>query len=102
MNEMTKERFNPQSESSRHEEGHGLEKTAQRVHETVDRKGNELMDFAHRTTDRLESAAGYLSSCDRQQIWKDATDFCRRYTTQTMVAALVVGILTGRAFRRAV
>ena len=90
MNEMTPE------------EGHGLKETAQRVHETIDKKGSELMDFAHRTTDRLESAAGYLSSCDRQQIWKDATDFCRRYPTQTMVAALIVGILTGRALSRTV
>jgi hypothetical protein len=100
MNEMTKEQFTPQSTFPNPEEDDGLEKTAQRVHDTIDKKGNELMGFAHRTADRLESAAGYLRTCDTQQMWRDVTEFCRRYPTQTMVGALIVGVLTGRALRR--
>lgn len=53
----------------------------------------------HNIADGMQSTASYLRSHDCSQIGKDVMNICRRYPAQSVIAAVAVGFLIGRARR---
>ena len=54
----------------------------------------------HNIADGMQSTASYLKGRDFNQMGKDAMNICRRYPTQSLIAALAVGFLIGRVRSR--
>jgi len=53
----------------------------------------------HNIADGMHSTASYLKGHDLNQIGADVMNVCRRYPTQSLIAAVAVGFLIGRARR---
>jgi ElaB/YqjD/DUF883 family membrane-anchored ribosome-binding protein len=53
----------------------------------------------HNLADGMQSTASYLREHDFSQIGKDVMNICRRYPTQSLIAAIAVGFLLGRVRR---
>ena len=53
----------------------------------------------HNIADGMQSTASYLREHDFNQIGKDVMNICRRYPTQSLIAAVAVGFLIGRTRR---
>lgn len=49
--------------------------------------------------DGMQSTASYLREHDFNQIGKDVMNICRRYPSQSLIAAVAVGFLIGRSRR---
>ena len=79
----------------------GLNRAASTIHDTADSVpgGPKLVQMTHSVADGMESAADYLREHDFNQMGKDVMNVCRRYPTQSLVAALALGFLIGRARR---
>src|SRR4030095_1432790 len=78
-----------------------LGRAASTVHENADKLpgGPKVANITHSVADGMESTASYLRRHDLSGIGKDLMDVCRRYPTQSVVAALAVGFLIGRSRR---
>ena len=78
-----------------------LGRAASAVHENADRLpgGPKVANLTHSMADGIESTASYLRRHDFSGMGKDLMDVCRRYPTQSVVAALAVGFLIGRSRR---
>ena len=78
-----------------------LGRAASAVHENADRLpgGPKVANITHNVADGMESTASYLRRHDLSGMGKDVLDVCRRYLTQSIVAALAVGFLIGRSRR---
>ena len=78
-----------------------LDRTASTIHEKAESVpgGPKLVDLAHTVADGMESTASYLRGHDFSAMGKDLMGVCRRYPTQSVVAALAVGFLIGRSRR---
>jgi ElaB/YqjD/DUF883 family membrane-anchored ribosome-binding protein len=78
-----------------------LGRAASAVHENADKLpgGPKVANLTHSMADGIESAASYLERHDLSGMGKDLMDVCRRYPTQSLVAALAVGFLIGRSRR---
>ena len=61
--------------------------------------GPKVVNFTHALADGMESTASYLRDHDLSHMGKDVMDVCRRYPTQSLVAALALGFLIGRSRR---
>ena len=61
--------------------------------------GPKVANLTHKVADGMESTASYLRDHDLSQMGKDLMDVCRRYPTQSFVAALAIGFLLGRSRR---
>jgi len=74
---------------------------ASAVHDTADNipGGPKLASLTHNIADGMESTASYLRGHDFSQMSKDLMAVCRRYPTQSLVAALALGFLVGRSRR---
>jgi len=79
-----------------------LGRAASGLHETADDVpgGPKVVNLTHSIADGMESTASYLRDRDFSQMGKDVMDVCRRYPTQSLVAALAVGFLIGRSRRQ--
>ena len=79
----------------------GLDRAAFTIHERAQSVpgGPKLVRMTHNIADGMESTASYLRDHDFKKMGKDAMDFCRRYPTQSLIAALAVGFLIGRSRR---
>jgi len=86
---------------SRENAAEGLERTASTIHAGAERVpgGPKLVKMTHSLADGIESTASYLRDHDVQKMGKDVMNLCRRYPTQSLVAALAVGFLIGRSRR---
>ena len=78
-----------------------LGRAASAVHENADKLpgGPKVANLTHSVADGIESTASYLRRHDLAGMGKDLMDVCRRYPTQSLVAALAVGFLIGRSRR---
>jgi ElaB/YqjD/DUF883 family membrane-anchored ribosome-binding protein len=95
--ETVSEKFDHQRETA----AGGLNRVASTIHDNAESipGGPKVAHLSHRIADGMESTASYLRDHDFNQMGKDVTDFCRRYPTQSLVAALAVGFLIGRSRR---
>jgi ElaB/YqjD/DUF883 family membrane-anchored ribosome-binding protein len=80
----------------------GLGRVASTLHEKADSVpgGQKAVNFTHSIADGMQSTATYLRDHDFAGIGKDLLSVCRKYPTQSIVAALAVGFLVGRSARR--
>jgi ElaB/YqjD/DUF883 family membrane-anchored ribosome-binding protein len=78
-----------------------LGRAASTLHERADNVpgGPKVVNLTHNIADGMESTASYLRGHDFSAMGKDLMDVCRRYPTQSLVAALAVGFLIGRSRR---
>jgi hypothetical protein len=78
-----------------------LGRAASTLHEKADSVpgGPKVVNLTHNIAGGMESTASYLRGHDFSAMGKDLMDVCRRYPTQSLVAALTVGFLIGRSRR---
>jgi hypothetical protein len=78
-----------------------LGRAASALHDTAESMpgGPKVVGATHSIADGLGSTASYLRDRDFTQMGKDVMDVCRRYPTQSVVAALAIGFLIGRSKR---
>jgi ElaB/YqjD/DUF883 family membrane-anchored ribosome-binding protein len=84
---------------SRESAADGLNQVASAMHENADSLPGGASRLTHGIANKVGSASEYLREADLSKMGKDATDFCRRYPAQSIVAALAVGFLIGRSRR---
>jgi ElaB/YqjD/DUF883 family membrane-anchored ribosome-binding protein len=79
-----------------------LGRVASAMHENADcvTGGTRAADLTHSVAKGIDSTASYLRDHNFKQMGKDVTNICRRYPTQSVIAAVAVGFLLGRAARR--
>jgi hypothetical protein len=79
----------------------GLERAAATMHDRAESVpgGPKMVNLTHSIAGGMESTASYLREHDLNQMGKDVMNLCRRYPTQSLVAALAVGFLIGRSRR---
>jgi hypothetical protein len=80
----------------------GLDRAAFTLHQKADELpgGRTVTQFTHTIADGMESAAQYLRDADFDEIKDSVLETCRKYPAQTLIGALAVGFLVGRAIRR--
>ena len=80
----------------------GLDRVASTIHEKAGSLpgGQKAADAAHTLADGMESTASYLREHDLKDMGNSLTGICRKYPVQSMVAAVAVGVLVGRALRK--
>jgi len=78
-----------------------LGRAASTLHDKADSVpgGPKVVSLTHNLADGMESTASYLRDHDLSAMGKDLMDVCRRYPTQSLVAALALGFLVGRSRR---
>ena len=79
----------------------GLDRAASSIYDRAESVpgGPKVVKMTHSIADGMESTASYLRDHDFAKMGKDVMDVCRRYPTQSVVAALAVGFLIGRSRR---
>jgi hypothetical protein len=79
----------------------GLDRVASTIHDKAESVpgGPKVVKMTHSIADGMESTASYLRDHDFTKMGKDVMGICRRYPTQSLVAALAVGFLIGRSRR---
>jgi hypothetical protein len=80
----------------------GLGRVASALHDKADSVpgGPRIVNFTHSIADGMESTATYLREHDFSKMGEDLMSVCRKYPTQSVVAALALGFLIGRSARR--
>jgi methyl-accepting chemotaxis protein len=98
MADAVSERLSQQRETA----AEGLGRVASTMHEKADSVpgGPKVVNFTHSIADGMESTATYLRDHDFSKMGKDLMNVCRKYPTQSVLAALAVGFLLGRSARR--
>jgi len=98
MADAVSDRLGRQRESA----ADGLDRAASTIHDKADSVpgGPKVVDFTHSIADGMESTASYLREHDLSKMGGDLMSVCRKYPTQSLVAALAVGFLLGRSARR--
>ena len=93
----TGERF----EAGREYAANRMEDAADTIHHQADRMADDsrFKNMAEHTAQYMASTANYLRSHDINDMWQDMTRFVQRRPTECIAAALVIGLLAGRAFR---
>jgi hypothetical protein len=61
--------------------------------------GSQVRNLTDGLANGMESTATYLRDHDFNHMGRDVMDLCRRYPTQSVIAALAVGFLIGRSRR---
>jgi len=79
-----------------------LDRAASTMHDKAESipGGPKVADLTHNLADGMQSTASYLREHDFNQMGKDVMNFCRRYPTQSLIAALAVGFLIGQSRHR--
>jgi ElaB/YqjD/DUF883 family membrane-anchored ribosome-binding protein len=97
MADTVSEKLGQQRESA----AETLGRAASTIHEKAGSVpgGPKVVNFTHSIADGMESTASYLRGRDFSEMGKDVMNVCRRYPTQSLVAALAVGFLIGRSRR---
>ena len=80
----------------------GLDRVASTIHEKAGSLpgGQKAADAANSLADGMESTASYLRDHDLKDMGKSLTGVCRKYPVESVVAALAIGVLVGRALRK--
>jgi hypothetical protein len=74
----------------------GLEHTASSLHSGAD----QVSGFGHSAADRIQATADYVRDAELEGIAADVRDLVRRYPTQLLVGAAVLGFFLARALSR--
>ena len=79
-----------------------LSDTASKLHESARNfpGGERVSSVAHRAADTIEQTSHYIREHDTTTMMQDVGDFVKRYPTQAIVGAAVLGFLAGRMFAR--
>ena len=80
----------------------GLDRVASTLHEKAGSLpgGQKAANAANSFADGMESTASYLRDHDLKDMGDSLTGICRKYPVQSLVAALTIGVLVGRALRK--
>ena len=79
----------------------GLRQAATVLHDNAGKfGGGRASSAAHRVADGIDSTATYLEDHDLSDMKEDMMQMCRRYPAQSLLSALAIGFLLGRALRR--
>jgi hypothetical protein len=62
--------------------------------------GQKVVDIAHSTADKMQGTADYIRRHDMKQMFADVVSVTKSHPGLSLLAALSVGFLAGRAFRR--
>ena len=78
----------------------GLEKAAAALHEKAEGLpgGEKVSDLAHVTAEKLNSTAEYVREHDVKSMMTDVQSLVRKNPGPSLLAAVAVGFLIGRAF----
>jgi len=97
MAETVSERLDQQRETA----AEGLNRAASTIHNKANQVpgGPKVVNLTHSIADGMESTASYLRDHDFNKMGGDVMNMCRRYPTQSLVAALALGFLLGRSRR---
>ena len=78
-----------------------LESAASTIHEKAENLpgGETVKSVAHSAAEKLESTAGYIREHDVKAMLSDVEDMVRRNPGPSLLIAVAVGFLIGRAFR---
>jgi len=82
-------------DASREPAANTLNRTATALHANSDR----VASAAHATADKLQATADYVRDHDFKQMAGDVQDLVKRYPTQALAAAAVLGFLVARVMR---
>ena len=72
-----------------------LDGAARRVHRSAD----SISGLAHETGNRIDAGARYMRDHDASQMIDDVSEMVRAHPGKSLLAALAVGLLVGRALR---
>ena len=80
----------------------GLDRAASTPHEKAEDipGGADVTQITHTIADGMETVARYVREADFDEIKESVLETCRKYPAQTLIGALAVGFLVGRAIRR--
>ena len=81
----------------------GLDRVASTIHEksgSLPGVGQKAADAANSLADGMESTASYLRDHNLKDMGNSLTGICRKYPVQSLISALAIGFLAGRAFRK--
>ena len=80
----------------------GLDRAAFTLHQKAEDipGGATATQITHTIADGMESVARYVRETDFDEIKENVLETCRKYPAQTLIGALAVGFLVGRAIRR--
>jgi ElaB/YqjD/DUF883 family membrane-anchored ribosome-binding protein len=62
--------------------------------------GQTAVDMAHTTADKIEATADYVRNHDMKQMLADVESVVKSHPGPSLLVAVAVGYLAGRAFRR--
>jgi ElaB/YqjD/DUF883 family membrane-anchored ribosome-binding protein len=82
-------------DDSRETAAGALDATASTLHS----RGDQLSGAAHSAANKISATAEYVRQTNLKGMAEDVQDILKRYPTQTLVAAAVLGFLVARAFR---
>jgi hypothetical protein len=89
-------------DKTRDQAAEGLDRAASALHHNAEDipGGPKVVNVAHSVADGMESAAQYLREANFEDMKEGVLETCRKYPAQTLIGALAVGFLVGRAVRR--
>jgi nitrogenase molybdenum-iron protein alpha/beta subunit len=98
MSDSVSEKLHDQRENA----AEGLDRVASALHDKAASVpgGPKLVKVTHSIADGMESTATYLREHDFSKLGEDLMNVCRKYPTQSFIAALALGFLVGRSARR--
>jgi ElaB/YqjD/DUF883 family membrane-anchored ribosome-binding protein len=67
---------------------------------TIQAKAERVSNLAHKTAEKLQTTANYVRERDARAMIYDFRTFVTDHPAESLIAALTVGFLFGRAFRR--
>src|SRR5690349_15743584 len=79
-----------------------LDSAAGTVHRASDTLpvGDRAASFGHAAAGRMESAADYLGDHDVRDMAGDVRRFVKKHPGRSVIAAVAIGFMVGRLFRR--
>jgi ElaB/YqjD/DUF883 family membrane-anchored ribosome-binding protein len=83
-------------DESRESTARALEKTSTSLHSGAD----QFSDAGHYAADRLQATADYVRETDLESIFEDVQNLVRRYPTQALAGAAILGFLVARGLSR--
>jgi hypothetical protein len=80
----------------------GLDRAASTIHEKAGSLpgGQKAANAANRLADGMESTASYLRDHDLKDMGNSVAGICRKYPVQSLLSAVAIGFLMGRALRK--
>jgi hypothetical protein len=102
MDEMMNELRNPEGTSNpRTAVAGAIDSAADRLHDKADAmSGGRLATLTERTANALDATGRYVREFDTRDVMQDLGDVAKRHPGKSMLAAIALGFLFGRAITR--